>query len=189
MKAIAFDREQNGALVLPPAVTLISDSAITGPSRPVFLPDFDSQWIAEFYMAVKICRLGKDIAEKFAPRYFDSLTVAMRLMPVGILEDLRRALLPCSATAMFDNALTPGKWIGLPDPDSRLDIAVNDMSVSFSGWYKMACESVAAVSRYATLKTGDIIMPCRVVPSINVDRGSMVRVAMGDEECMALKIH
>lgn len=189
MKAIAFDRDLSAPLLLPPEVTLISDSAVTAPSRPVFIPDFDTQWVAEFYLALRISRLGKDISPKFAPRYFDRFTVAMRLVPVGLLEDLREARRPESAVAMFDNALTPGSWQEIPSDGAPLKITVNDVSVAVDSFGRLAAESVSAVSRYTTLKTGDIIMPCRVTPSLNVRRGFEIRVSADDVECLSLKIH
>lgn len=189
MKAIAFDRDLSAPLLLPPEVTLISDSAITAPSRPVFIPDFDTQWIAEFYLALKICRLGKDIAPKFAARYFDRFTVAMRLVPVGLLEDLRDARRPESAVSMFDNALTPGTWIEIPEKSDSVTVTVNDMTVTAEAFGRLAADAVSAISRFATLKTGDIIMPCRIVPSLNVGRGTEIRVLAERNECLSLKIH
>lgn len=189
MKAIAFDRDLSAPLLLPPEVTLISDSAITGPSRPVFIPDFDAQWVAEFYLALRISRLGKDISPKFAPRYFDRFTVAMRLVPVGILGDLREARRPESAVSMFDNALTPGSWQEITENADTLTVSVNDVTATVESFGCLAAEAVSAISRYATLKTGDIIMPCRVTPSLNIVRGFEIRVSAGDAECLSLKIH
>lgn len=189
MKALAFDRNRESVLLLPPEVALIADSAITSPGHPVFLPDLDSEWIAEFYLAFRISRLGKHISRKFASRYFDSMTVAMRIVPVTIDRELTRAGRAAGIIGLFDNALTPGRWIGLPADETPVLLTVNGVTVTVDGLGVMAAEAVSAASDFATLKTGDLIMPCRVVPSVSVSRGTVVECSVGGIECLGLKIH
>lgn len=192
MKAILFDRDHPSPLLMPPEVGLIADSAITAHARPVFVPDFDSEWIAEFYLAVRISRLGKNIAAKFASRYYDAVTVAMRLVPVTLNNELMAARRPNGVASMFDNALTPGLWLATGDVNPAADsveVTVNEMTSRLSGLDHAIDESVEAVSRYATLKTGDIIMPCRVVSSIGVCTGVMVKCSVSGHDCLDLKLH
>ena len=68
MKTLLTDRTPDTALLLPPAVTLMADSAVTPDSKPLFLPDFNPEWLAEIHVAVRISRLGKNIAAKLPLR-------------------------------------------------------------------------------------------------------------------------
>lgn len=189
MKAILFDRNINDPIPNPVGLTLISDSAITIAGRPVFLPDFDSQWSAEFYLALKVCRLGKCISEKFAHRYYDRFTVAMRLVPVNVTAELRSQGLPTAIGDIFDNALTLGSWIETPDIAESFNITANEDSVSINNLKQIADEAIATVSRYTTLKTGDVIMIGRTTETIIVDRGQQITTNLDGKECFALKIH
>ena len=189
MKAILFDRSINDPIPNPVGLTLISDSAITIAGRPVFLPDFDSQWSAEFYLALKVCRLGKCISEKFAHRYYDRFTMAMRLVPVNITAELRSQGLPTAIGDIFDNALTLGSWIEVSDIAESFNITANEDSVSINNLKQMADEAIDTVSRYTTLKTGDVIMIGRTSNTIVVDRGQQITTNLDGKECFALKIH
>lgn len=189
MKAILFDRNINHSISFPPKLTLISDSAITIAGRPVFLPDFDSQWLAEFHIAIKICRLGKCISEKFAPRYYDRITVAMRLTPANITAELRSQGAPTAIGDIFDNALTLGDWIEINEIGENTTVAVEETTATIESIKKIANEAIASVSRYTTLKTGDVIMLGRVRDFFNVERGSKIRATIDSKECLALKIH
>lgn len=192
MKAIFFDRDHSSPLLMPPQVGLIADSAITSHGRPVFVPDFDNEWIAEFYLAARISRLGKAIAAKFAPRYFDAVTLAMRLVPVTISDDLHAAQRPDSIASLFDNALTPGLWLPAADlsgDGAAVTVTVNELSAPLADIGAVVSEAVATVSRFATIKTGDIIMPCRAVPSVSVRTGSMIKCSLDGHDCLDLKLH
>lgn len=176
MKALLIDREASHPLLLPPQLTLIADSSITPPGRPIFLPDFTDCWAVEFYFAVKVSRLGKDIALKFASRYFESFTLAMRLVPVDIADALRSAGRADGVASVFDNALTLGDWVPFPADsdatDSQLAITLNDAQIVIERPRLCAAQAVETISRYCTLKTGDILMPFRLTPPATVSSGN-----------------
>ena len=189
MKTLLFDRDYSSALLLPPELTMIADSAITGHARPVFLPDFDSEWIAEFYLAVRVSRLGKTVSGKFAPRYFDALTVAMRLVPVTLTEMLRSAGRHDAVASTFDTASTAGERMAADSFGPATEAQVNETSVTLSHVNDAAAEAVAAVSRYSTIKTGDLIMPYRITPPKSVQTGTHISCSLDGNVCISLKIH
>lgn len=189
MKAIIYDREASKPLLMPPEVTVAPDSAITPPGRPVFLPDFDSEWVAEFYLAIKVTRLGKDISEKFAPRYFDQATIAMRLVPITLSSEFRHAVRPSGIVTMFDNALTLGQWIDVASLAGPITAKINDSEASIPDIHNAATLSISSISRYCTLKTGDLVMPYRVLPGLSVKTGTLFTVSLGDAAVLSVKIH
>lgn len=189
MKGMLFDRDAGSPLMPIPEITLVPDSAITTQGRPVFLPEFDDKWIAEFYLAVRVSRLGKDISLKFSPRYFDRVTVAMRLVPVALSAAFRKEARPAGVLSVFDNALTLGLWLEAESLESPAKVTVNDAEVILPDVGQAAAEAVSAVSRYCTLKTGDLVMPFRVLPASPVKIGTLVKVSLGSETVIDLKIH
>ena len=91
-------------------VNVLADSAANRNNRPMFVPDFAREgWVVEVLPAVRIGRLGKFIAPRFAPRYIqDILLTAFLHQPDGDPV----APLAC----LFDGALT----LGDPIPNSAL---------------------------------------------------------------------
>lgn len=188
MKAVAFNRDYATALLLPPEVVVVPDSALTQPGHPVFLPDFDSEWLMEFYLAVRISRLGKNIAPKFAGRYYDAVTIAARLVPVTLGDQLGAERRWHGVCGMFDSALTPGRWLSVADVADDVEVTDGDSTVAVKAFRTEADRAVSAISRYATLKTGDIIMPCRVLPVPTVRQGSIFNISFSGEPVLAVKV-
>ncbi len=189
MKGLLFDRDADSPLMPTPEITLVPDSAITTQGRPVFLPEFDDEWLAEFYLAARVSRLGKDISLKFSPRYFDRLTVAMRLVPVALSADFRMRACPAGVMSVFDNALTHGLRLEADSVETPAKVTVNDAEVVLPDVGQATAEAVSAVSRYCTLKTGDLVMPFRVLPALPVKIGTLFKASLGSETVIDLKIH
>ena len=55
-----------------PVIFLKPDSAILKDGKPFFIPDFSNEVHYETEVVVRICRLGKNIAPRFAHRYYGS---------------------------------------------------------------------------------------------------------------------
>jgi len=93
--------EMNRPEPAEPMIFLKPDSAILKKNKPFFIPDFSSDVQYEAEIVLRISKLGKGIAVKYAERYYDALTVGIdftardlqsRVLPggtpVGALEDL-----------------------------------------------------------------------------------------------------
>lgn len=181
MKTICFDRNIGGSGT--GALSLIADSSLTPPGRPVFLPDFGAGWAAEIFLAVRISRLGKNMAMKFAPRYFDSLTAAMRL--VSLAPD---PAMPAGVNDFFDSALTLGAWLPADAVGEPAEFSINGREVTVGSLTDLVSEAIVAVGRYCTLKTGDIILPLRFAPPIAVAVGTEIKVSLAGSSLIDLKI-
>ena len=58
-----------------PVLFMKPDTALLKGGKPFFLPDFSEEMHYETELVVKISRLGKNIAERFADRYYEEVTV------------------------------------------------------------------------------------------------------------------
>ncbi len=176
MKIIALNR--TGFDELPDeltAVDIIPDSAAVLKNRPVFVPDFGSGWVAVPMLALRIGRLGRDISQKFASRYVDGVTVALRLMLQP--EIASRGLL-----SAMDSTLATGEWLSPDDVDADSVSAEIDGHVSAPFSIRAETEiCVPLVSRFMTLKTGDIVLAAPVAPPVAVSPGMMVKASLGAE--------
>ncbi len=80
----------------PPVWTLISQAAILQGGNPFFVPDFASKFEARTALAIKIGRLGKGIAPRFAHRYIDSAAPAVLFVASDLLEKYKNVGFPWS---------------------------------------------------------------------------------------------
>ncbi|MCM1109778.1 MAG: hypothetical protein NC336_01070 [Clostridium sp.] len=152
MKVICLNRRVGDVLPDPPSLTIIPDSALVINNNPLFVPNFAGRWTARFYVAFRICRLGKAMPRKFARRYYDGVTVALRAVPVGMPEPECDGLL-----GAFDNCVVPGQWLEIP-ADGHLEIGCAATVISASGELTMIDEALEIIGRYMTLRMGDIVM-------------------------------
>lgn len=147
-----------------PVVFLKPDSSILKNNKPFFLPDFSSDLHYEVEVVLKISKLGKGISAKFAPRYFDEITLGIDITARDLQSRLKAAGMPWELSKCFDGAAPVGRFIpvtgikNMANLDFRLEINGNvvqksntsDMIFGFN-------EIIEYVSRFFTLKTGDLI--------------------------------
>lgn len=188
MKAIAFDRTPGMPVRVPPAIDIIVDSALVSAGRPMFLPDFSDTWEARFYVAYRISRLGKDIAEKFARRYYDAFTVAVRLVPEAMAKVVREDIRTTGVLGVFDYCVGTGEWLPLPDEGKSVSIAGAGVSADISVAEISPDVAIHVVSSYSTLKTGDIVMPCMLPMRVPVKAGDNISITVDSETCLEFRI-
>jgi 2-keto-4-pentenoate hydratase/2-oxohepta-3-ene-1,7-dioic acid hydratase in catechol pathway len=174
-----------------PVVFLKADSSILKNNKPFFLPDFSSELHYEVEVVVKICRLGKGIATKFASRYYDEVTAGIDITARDLQNRFSKAGLPWELSKAFDGSAPIGKFLpvssfkDIGNIGFRLDI--NDKTVQQSNTSDMIFginEIVSFVSRFFTLKTGDLIFsgtPPGVGP---LNRNDNLVAYLGDKQVL-----
>ena len=75
--AHCHELHENEDLSKEPVIFMKPDSAWVKDSKPFFIPDFSKRVDYETELVVRICRLGKNIAPRFAHRYYDAVTVGI----------------------------------------------------------------------------------------------------------------
>jgi len=147
-----------------PVVFLKPDSAILKNNKPFFLPDFSSEVHYETEVVVKISKLGKSIEPKFASRYYEEVTMGIDITARDLQTKLSKARLPWEISKCFDGAAPVGKFMPVStfnDINSlNFRLEINDSVVQQSNTADMIFginEIIAYVSRFFTLKTGDLI--------------------------------
>lgn len=141
------------------------DSAILPRSNPLFIPAFTSDLHYEVELVIKIDRLGKNIEEEFASRYYSSIGLGIDFTARDVQEELKKKGLPWEKAKAFDGSAVLGKdFIELNQLNDRTNIRFSlrkngevvqngqsiDMIFNFD-------KIVAHVSKYMTLKIGDLI--------------------------------
>ena len=123
------------------------DSALLKDSKPFFIPDFCQQVDYETELVVRINRLGKNISERFAHRYYDAVTVGIDFTARDLQRKFRAEGKPWELCKGFDNSAAIGDWIPV---DKFLDI----QNINF---HLGVDRIIAYVSQFCTLKIGDLL--------------------------------
>lgn len=166
MNYAEHNKELDGTLYIPeePVIFTKPDSALLKDSKPFFIPDFTKQCDYETELVVRICRLGKNISERFAHRYYDAYTVGIDFTARDLQRKLRAEGKPWELSKAFDNSAVIGDFVSkeeLPDVQQlhfHLDIDGKTVQQGFTGDMIYSVDRlVAFVSQYFTLKIGDLI--------------------------------
>lgn len=176
--------------------TLISPSGILQGGNPYFVPDFDSRFEARLSLAVRIGKLGKGIARRFAVRYVEAVAPAAVFVATNLLQSLKTSGYPWTSAISYDRCLSLGKFtpIRYNDTDGcecSLEIHNSDSDDIIT--YKKESrarleETIEAISRDNTLKTGDILLAGLSRTGPQVFPGQRVTLKLNGEESMRFNI-
>ena len=147
-----------------PTIFMKSDSSLLKDGKPFFIPDFSSEIHYETEIVVKIDRLGKNIAERFAHRYYNEVTVGIDFTARDLQNKLRAQGLPWEISKAFDNSAVLGTFVPLERVGDvnriPFHLDINGKTVQEGNTQDMLFpvdKIIAYVSRFFTLKIGDLI--------------------------------
>ncbi len=156
--------ELNNERPKSPVVFMKPDSAILLKQHPFVIPEFSQDIQHEIEIIVKISKVGKYIDAKFAPNYYDEISVGLDFTARDLQEALRTKGLPWEKAKAFDGSAVIGEFVSKKQfaPINELDFHLtnNGQIVQQGNAAQMLWkidELIAYVSQYFTLKIGDII--------------------------------
>ncbi|AUS04261.1 fumarylacetoacetate hydrolase family protein [Pseudotamlana carrageenivorans] len=147
-----------------PVIFIKPDTAILLKKQPFFIPDFSDDVHYEVEVLVKINRVGKHIDKKFAHKYYNEIGLGIDFTARDLQSQLKEKGLPWEKAKSFDGAAVVGRWIPKSEFPNVNDIAFslkkNENIVQNGNTSRMLWEIdeiIEYVSKYFTLKIGDII--------------------------------
>lgn len=147
-----------------PVIFVKPDTAILLKKQPFFIPDFSDDVHYEVEVLVKINRVGKHIDKKFAHKYYNEIGLGIDFTARDVQSALKAKGLPWEKAKSFDGAAVVGRWIPKTEFSDLNNIAfslkkneniVQNGNTSHMLWE--IDEIIEYVSKYFTLKIGDII--------------------------------
>lgn len=177
---------------LNPVIFLKPDSAILRQGKPFFLPDFSKEVHYETELVVRICRLGKCIAPRFAHRYYDAVTVGIDFTARDLQRSFREQGHPWELSKAFDNSAAIGEFISIGQAggdvqniDFHLDIDGKEVQRGCtSDMLFKVDEIIAYVSQFMTLKIGDLLFTGTPVGVGPVSIGQHLQGYIGEEKLL-----
>ncbi len=148
-----------------PTIFLKPDSSLLKDSKPFFIPDFSAEMHYETEIVVRIDRLGKNIASRFARRYYNEVTVGIDFTARDLQKKLRGGGMPWELSKAFDHSAAVGEFVSLETLGKEVDdisfhLDINEVKVQEGHTEDMIFKVdriIAYVSRFFTLKIGDLI--------------------------------
>ena len=178
-----------------PVVFLKPDTSILLKKQPFFIPEFSEDVHHEVEVLVKIKKVGKYIAKKYAHKYYDEISLGIDFTARDLQSQLKAKGLPWEKAKAFDGAAVIGEWVSKSNFDTvdRLNFRLekNDEVVQTGNTELMLWkidELIEYVSKYFTLKIGDIIFTGTPAGVGRVVAEDKLKGYLEDKELFSIKI-
>jgi len=171
MKIIAIGRnyaehaKELGNLVPSETVFFMKpETALIKNNQDFYYPEFSSDVHYEAEFVVKISQVGKHIQEKFAHRYYEEVSMGVDFTARDLQRKCKAEGLPWEVAKAFDGSAPIGTFISkdkFPDINNiNFSLKLNDELRQQGNTGEMIFsidKLIAYVSKYVTLKIGDLL--------------------------------
>ncbi|MDO9634675.1 MAG: fumarylacetoacetate hydrolase family protein [Paludibacter sp.] len=161
---VEHNKELNSKNPTEPVVFMKPDSALLKNNKPFFIPDFSDELHYETELIIKINRLGKNIAAKYAKRYYAEIGLGVDFTARDVQRKLKANGHPWEICKAFDNSAVIGNFIPVSEIENIQEIEfhlnINGQTVQTGNSKDMIFpidELIAYTSKFFTLKIGDIL--------------------------------
>ena len=163
-----------------PEMVLKGDSCLLNGRKPFFLPEWSQEIGVTPCCILRVSRLGKEIAPKFASRYYDAVAPGADFVAMDVLREAQTAGKPWTKALDFDYSLAIGEWI-TNDEMSAAKLLNEGLIVSPE-------EAIAEASKVMTIRQGDLIYIQAKQAPRPVQKEEIIRTEINGEEKLYCKI-
>jgi 2-keto-4-pentenoate hydratase/2-oxohepta-3-ene-1,7-dioic acid hydratase in catechol pathway len=192
---VEHNKELNSKNPTEPVVFMKPDTALLKNNKPFFIPDFTDELHYETELIVKINRLGKNIAKKYAHRYYAEIGLGVDFTARDIQRKLKSNGHPWEISKAFDNSAVIGNFIPVSEisdvQNIEFHLDINGKTVQQGNSKDMIFpvdELIAYTSKFFTLKIGDILFTGTPVGVGKVQVGDRLEGYMFDQKMFDFKI-
>jgi len=147
-----------------PVIFMKPDTALLRQNKPFYHPDFSNEIHFECELVIRICKEGKHIEPKFAYKYYDQVGLGIDFTARDLQKKFKENGLPWELAKAFDHSAVVSEFIS---KDKFENVQNLNFSFLLNGIIKQeghtsemifgVDEVISFISRFFTLKTGDII--------------------------------
>lgn len=188
-------KELNNVVEDDPVIFMKPETALLTPRQPFFYPKFSKDVHHEVEIVVRINKVGKNIAERFAYKYYQEITVGIDFTARDIQQQLKTKGLPWELAKAFDGSAPLGTFINKSEFESVNDIS---FSLNVNGSQKQKGNSaemihsidkiISFVSAYITLKKGDLIFTGTPKGVGAVKINDVLEAFIGEKKLLTVKV-
>ena len=161
---VEHNKELNTNNPTEPVVFMKPDSALLKNNKPFYIPDFTQELHYETELIIKFNRLGKNIDSKFANRYYAEIGLGVDFTARDLQRKLKAEGKPWEICKGFDNSAVIGAFLPKTElsdiQNIQFRLNLNGKTVQQGNSADMIFpinELIAYVSRFFTIKIGDIL--------------------------------
>ena len=187
-------KELGNSIPDEPVIFLKPDTALLPKKNPFFIPDFTSDLHHELELVVRINRIGKSIEERFAHRYYNQITVGIDFTARDVQRKCKEKGLPWEKAKAFDGSAPIGEWIDVEDKDLQninIRLTNNGKTVQAGNTSDMLFsvhQLIAEVSKYFTLKIGDMIFTGTPAGVSAVNKNDELEAFIEDQSLLKVRV-
>lgn len=180
-----------------PLLYTIPETAYLRTGHPFFVPHFAKPCVVVPHLAVHISRLGRNVEERFAYRYYDAITVGVNFVAKNLFEQAIAHSNPWSCATGFDNAATVGHMEPL-NPQAPGDLPRQEIRILIDGHEETHLDTndyiytidklVAEASKWYMLRQGDLLFAGHALHHPPVIPGQHLEAYLGDKQVLSLNI-
>lgn len=155
-------KEMKSELPTEPVFFMKPDTALLK-EEDFYHPEFTKELHHEIELVLKICKAGKHIEEQFAHKYYDEIGLGIDFTARDIQAKCKEKGLPWEKAKAFDNSAPIGKFV----KKELLELGNINFELKLNGESRQLGNSkdlifsfdkvISYVSKFITLKTGDLI--------------------------------
>ncbi len=160
-------------------MVLKGDSCLLNGRKPFFMPEGASEIGMTPCLILRVSRLGKEIALKFADRYYDAVAPGADFIALDKAREAQAQGKPWTQALAFDYSLALGEWT---------EVKSEGMKELMSELILSPEEAIVEASRVMTIRQGDLIyIQAKQSPRM-VQKEEIIRVTIDGEDKLYCKI-
>jgi acylpyruvate hydrolase len=191
----AHAKELKNEIPEEPVFFLKPDTALLKDGQAFYLPDFSKDIHHEIELVIQICKNGKNISEKFAASYYEKIAVGIDFTARDLQQQCKEKGLPWEKAKAFDNSAPIGNFISKSEIQTTENI---DFHLTINGEVRQNGNSkdmlfsfekiIAYVSKFITLKQGDLIYTGTPAGVGAVAIGDKLEGYIGDKKLLSFEV-
>lgn len=170
------------------------ETTITRNFQAFFYPEFTTQISIETYLTLKICRLGKHIPLQFANTYYDQIGIAINLtandmLPKSLSDTKSDVALNFDGSTLMGNFIDKENFEDKNNIDFYTNINGQKIQNGNSSMFVNDFDAtISHVSKYITLKIGDIILAGGIIPPQQIKIGDIIESFINSQKQLGCSI-
>ncbi len=188
-------KELKNEVPTEPVFFLKPDTALLKNGEAFYFPDFSNDIHYEVELVLLIQKNGKNISEKFAASYYEKIGIGIDFTARDLQQQCKEKGLPWEKAKAFDNSAPLGEFelksnfADLQDIHFSLTINGEEKQKGLSGEMIFNFDKIISyVSKFVTLKTGDLIFTGTPAGVGSVKIGDKLEAFIGDKKMLQLEV-
>lgn len=182
-------KELGNTIPTEPLFFLKPETAIQPKGHPFFIPDFSNEIHYEVELVIKIDKIGKNIEELFAHKYYSQIGLGIDFTARDIQEECKAKGLPWEKAKGFDGAAQISRSfinkseLDLNDISFLLEKNGEQVQIGNSKDMLFSFDKIISyISKFYTLKIGDLFFTGTPAGVGKVEKGDILKGFIGEKE-------